>query len=141
MRYSKKHADIVLKEYAMGRTLKDILTPKGMPDRVSVYKWRFDIPVFGTHYNMAAKAHAHALVDIARNKVMTADSKNAKLADVQQRFLTWCASKIDRDNWGEKIQLEAEVIVDVAPMLQQALKRLSTIKPLPLQEAKAKQIS
>ena len=126
-KYNKRLADRILSEYGAGRTLADITKAAGMPSRITVYAWRSKFPEFGAAYERAAAAHSEALVDLARSLVLTADSKGAKLADVQQRFLTWCASKIHRAAWGDKVDINVTKTIDISPALALAVERMAAV--------------
>ena len=95
-KYNQSLGEEILSRYADGETLTQICKDEHMPKRNTIYRWRSDYPEFGEAYLLAQEERADALVDMARNAVMTADNKTAKLADVQQRFLTWNASRLNR---------------------------------------------
>ncbi len=143
IQYNEKIADEIIRRYASGDTIEKIIKPPTMPTRITVWRWRESHPTFGSAYDLARAAHASALVDKAMYLVMNADIKGAKLADVQQRFLTWCASKLHRDMWGDKVQLEVNITVDISPTLLEATNRMRAVGVGAPQviEANAKQLS
>ena len=142
IQYNQKLADQIIRQYASGDTIEDIIKPPTMPTRITVWRWRESHPAFGSAYDLAKSAHASALVDKAMYLVMNADVKTAKLADVQQRFLTWCASKLHRDMWGDKVQLDVNIAVDLSPALLEATQRMASVGALPqVIDTQAKQLA
>jgi hypothetical protein len=138
-KYNQSLGEEILSRYSNGETLTKISMDKHMPKRNTIYRWRRSYPEFGEEYLLALEQHADALVDMARDAVMTADSKTARLADVQQRFLTWNASKLNRAMYGEKIEVSHSVQIDIAPQLQAAMQRMSELRP-PVIDVSVKQL-
>ncbi len=128
-KYNQSLGEKILSRYADGATFTQICMDKHVPKRNTIYRWRSDYPKFGEAYLLAREQHADALVDMARDAVMTADSKTAKLADVQQRFLTWNASKLNRAAYGDKLEVSHNVTLDLAPALAEAMKRMAAVTP------------
>ncbi len=128
-KYNQSLGEEILSRYSNGETLTKISMDKHMPKRNTIYRWRSDYPEFGESYLLALAQHADALVDMAWDAVMSADSKTARLADVQQRFLTWNASKLNRAMYGDKLEVSHNVTLDLAPALAEAMKRMAAVTP------------
>lgn len=88
----------------------------------------------------ALESHCDAIILQAYDKVMNATPETAKLADTQQRFLTWLASRLNRTKYGDKIEVEVNHKLEIGPVLAKANERLKHItveNPPQLMEADA----
>ncbi len=125
--YNEKIGNKIINQYASGTILEDVLKPTTMPTRMTVFNWRRKYTEFGNAFDLAMAEHANALIDKAFKVVMNADIKSAKLADVQQRFLTWCASKLNRKQYGDKIDIDVRQTIDISESLALAVSRMRSI--------------
>ena len=124
-KYSKKIADKILSRYGDGETLSKICKDKKMPKRNTVYRWRSSYPDFGEAYLLAQEQHVDALVDQAGEIVDT--EANPQLAKVRADHRKWLASKLNRNKFGDKIDVQHNHTLDIAPVLALAVKRMESI--------------
>jgi hypothetical protein len=108
-----------------------------MPKRNTVYRWRRSYPEFGEAYLLAQEEHVDALVDEAGEIVDT--EQNPQLGKVRADHRRWLASKLCRDKYGDKIELNHKHTIDIAPALQKALKRMASVS-MPVIDVPAKQL-
>ncbi len=127
-KYNQKLADEILRLYSSGKTILDIIQNNKMPSRVTIYRWRDSFPAFGKAYLIALDAHIESMIDDVRKRVMGADSKQAKLVDVQFKSISWLASKLNRAKYGDKIDIDITKTLDITPALADALKRMKEIE-------------
>ncbi len=126
-KYNEALGKRILVLYASGSTIAEVVSQKGMPDRTTVYRWRTNYPEFGKAYDLAVEAHVEALIDKGMTIVMNTEPKAAKMAKVQSDFLCWLASKLNRAKYGDKIDIQHSVVVDIAPALLEATKRMREV--------------
>ncbi len=114
--------------YASGCTISKIIAGnKKIPSRITIYRWRSSYPEFGKAYAEALEAHVEALLDEA---LLIVDTEyDAKLAKVRADQRNWMASKLNRQKYGDKIDVLHNVIIDITPALLEATKRMKEIKP------------
>jgi len=124
-KYSKKIADKILSRYGDGETLSAICKDKNFPQRNTVYRWRQSYPEFGEAYLLAQEQHIDALVDEAGQIVDT--EQNPQLGKVRADHRKWLASKLCRDRYGDKLDIQHNVTLDIAPVLLAAAERLRAI--------------
>jgi len=138
--YDPKIAKKFLDLYASGKTMRKIFEAnKDFPSRWSVYRWRKDNPDFDELFILASECFADNVVEEAFDNIKDeTDAKRAKLLDVQFKVSTWYAAKINRAKYGDRIDVEHTVKLDISKPLQLAMSRIQSIKPLI--EASAKQI-
>ncbi len=124
-KFTELIAEEILSRYADGETLSDICKDKNMPKRNTVYRWRSDYPDFGEAYTLALEQHVDALVDEAGQIVDT--ELNPQLAKVRADHRRWLASRLNRNKYGDKIEINQNVTLDIAPQLIEAQKRLQAV--------------
>jgi hypothetical protein len=124
-KYSKKIAEEILSRYADGETLSAICKDKNMPKRNTVYRWRQSYPEFGNAYQRAQEGHVDALVDQAGEIVDT--EQNPQLARVRADHRRWLASKLCRNKYGDKLEVNHKQTIDIGPALLAANKRMQEI--------------
>ncbi len=127
-KFNQKLADEILRLYASGKTITEIVKANKMPARMTVYRWRDYVPEFGKAYLLALEAHIEAMIDDVKLRVMRAGSKEAKLVDVQFKSISWLASKLNRAKYGDKIDIDITKTLDITPALADALKRMKAIE-------------
>ncbi len=109
-----------------------------MPKRNTVYRWRSDYPEFGDAYLLAQEEHVDALVDEAGQIVDT--ELNPQLAKVRSDHRRWLASRLCRDKYGDKIELNHKHTIDIGPALLEATKRMQSIGVGNMIDASVKQL-
>ncbi len=124
-KYSELIAGKILSRYADGEALSKICKDKNMPKRNTVYRWRRSYPEFGEAYQMAIEEHTDALVDQAGEIVDT--EQNPQLGKVRADHRRWLASKLNRSKYGDKLDIQHNVTIDIAPALLAANKRLQSM--------------
>jgi acyl-CoA hydrolase len=116
-----------------------------MPDRRTIDRWRKKYPEFDKIMDDALDSHSEAILIIAQDAVMNAKTMTeAKVADTQQRFLTWLVSRLNRKKYGDKMEIEVTKKLDISPVLAQALenmKKVSINNPPQLIDAEATDIT
>ena len=124
-KYSETIAEKILSRYADGETLSKICKDKKMPKRNTVYRWRSSYPEFGDAYQLAQDQHTDALIDEAGEIVDT--EQNPQLAKVRADHRRWLASKLNRARYGDKLDVQHNHMLDIAPALLEAQKRLQAM--------------
>ena len=96
-----------------------------MPKRTTIYRWRKDYPDFGNAYLLAQEEHVDALIDQAGDIV---DSElNPQLAKVKADHRRWLASRLNRQKYGDKLDVQHNHTLDISPALALAAKRMKSI--------------
>ena len=96
-----------------------------MPKRTTIYRWRKDYPDFGNAYLLAQEEYIDALIDQAGDIV---DSElNPQLARVKADHRRWLASRLNRQKYGDKLDVQHNHTLDITPIISKALERLSNI--------------
>ncbi len=125
--------------YAGGMSVRKIVAKhKTMPARTTLNAWRIKHPDFGTAYDLAKEAHTEAMLDDALEIVDTAE--DPKKAKVQVDFRMWLASKLNRKQYGDKVDVEVNHKIDISGVLAAAdarLKHISIEHPPQIIEAEA----
>ncbi len=124
-KYSEKIAEKILSRYADGETLSKICNCKNMPRRNTVYRWRQSYPEFGEAYLLAEAEHTDALIDEAGEIVDR--EVNPQLAKVRADHRKWLASRLNRSKYGDKLEVNHQHTIDIAPALALAVKRMEAI--------------
>ncbi len=96
-----------------------------MPKRNTVYRWRQSYPEFGEKYLLAEAEHTDALIDEAGQIVDT--ELNPQLAKVRADHRKWLASRLNRQKYGDKLELNHKHTIDIGPALLEATKRMKSI--------------
>ncbi len=126
-KYNEELGKKILSLYSNGKTILQITKLKGMPSRITIYNWRTNYPEFGKAYDLAVECNADYIVEKAYDKVENASSAEAKLVDVQFKSTSWLASKLNRNKYGEKLDVSHSVYIDVAPVLAEGLARMKAV--------------
>ena len=127
-KYNPQTAQKILELYASGKTMVDIGNMKDMPTRYTVVKWRIKYPEFGALYDEALLSYSECIIEEALNIADT--ETDAKKAKNRIDIRTWIASKYNRARFGDKIEIEQTVKLDISPALKLAMSRMSAVKPL-----------
>lgn len=144
MLYCQEMTDRIEMLYRAGRHLNQIGSYVCMPSRMTIDRWRKKYPDFDKLMDDALDSHTEAILLMAQDAVMNATPKTAKLADVQQRFLTWLVSRLNRKKYGDKLEVEVTKKLDISPVLAQAfenLKKVSVANPPQITEANVTNIT
>ncbi len=128
-KFNQKLANRILELYSSGKNLLQIEKLKGVPSRRTIIRWRKQFPEFGTDYDIALLAYSEAIVeqclDIADNEY---DPKRAKvMVDIR----TWIASRYNRVRFGDKLDVQHNILVDIAPALLEANARMKAVQDNP----------
>ncbi len=137
-KYTELIAEEILSRYADGETLSKICKDDDMPKRNTVYRWRLSYPDFGKAYLDALEQHIDALVDEAGQIVDT--ELNPQRAKVRADHRRWLASRLNRNKYGDKIELNHKHTIDIAPILLEAEKRMRSIGTGNVIDAPVKQL-
>ncbi len=137
-KYSELIAGKILSRFGAGETLSTICKDKNMPMRNTVYRWRRSYPEFGEAYQLAQEEHTDALVDQAGEIVDT--EQNPQLGKVRADHRRWLASKLNRSKYGDKLDIQHNVTIDIAPALLAANKRLKSMGVGTVIDAPAEQL-
>ena len=102
--FSQKVADEICRRIAEGESLRAICSEKGMPCRMTVFKWLQDIPSFADQYARARQDQADTYAD---DIVRIADQElDANRARVRIDARKWVAGKLRPKVYGDKVQTE-----------------------------------
>ena len=74
---------------------------------------------------LAEAEHTDALIDEAGQIVDT--EQNPQLAKVRADHRKWLASRLNRQKYGDKLDVQYNHTIDIAPVISKALERLSNI--------------
>ncbi len=96
-----------------------------MPKRNTVYRWRLSYPDFGEAYLLAQEEHVDALVDQAGEIVDT--EQNPQLGKLKADHRRWLASRLNRQKYGDKLDVQHNHTLDISPALALAVKRMKSI--------------
>src|ERR1041385_6320036 len=119
--YSSELALEICERYATGESLKSILAGETMPALSTVQDWRKRYAEFGQAYNAAKQARAVALVEEMRE--IADNDHDAQRARNRIDVRKWEASRINREEYGEKIDVYNSVRVDIRAVLAEANQR------------------
>ncbi len=109
-----------------------------MPKRHTVYRWRLSFPAFGDSYLLALEEQVDALVDEAGEIVDT--ELNPQRAKVRADHRRWLASRLCRDKWGDKVELNHKHAIDIGPELKLAVERMRSVCVSTVIDAPVKQL-
>ncbi len=109
-RYSELIAREILSRYGDGEALSKMCKDKNISKRNTVYRWRYSHPRLGDQ--------AGEIVDTEQDPL---------LAKVRSEFLRWLSSKLNRSKYGDKLDVNYNVTMDVAPVLVAAAERQRTL--------------
>ena len=137
-KYTELIAEEILSRYADGETLSKICKDDDMPKRNTVYRWRLSYPDFGKAYLDALEQHIDALVDEAGQIVDT--ELNPQRAKVRADHRRWLASRLCRGKYGDKLEVNHNVSIDMAPVLLEAAERMKSIGVGDVIDAPVKQL-
>jgi len=137
-KYNEKLALEILKLYSEGASIRSIVRRKSMPSRQTILAWRYAHPEFDKAYKKATEAYTEALVDQALDIVDNGD--DPKKSKVQADFRMWLASKLNRRQYGDKLEIEQRVTLDISKALLAATERMKSIGVGTVIDAPVKQL-
>ncbi len=124
-KFNAKIAVKILEAYSSGKNLDQIEKKKGFPSRRSILRWRSQFPEFGAAYSEALDAYTDSIIEecisIAETEL---DPKRAK---VKIDIRTWIASRINRVRWGDRLEINQTVTLDITPALKAAVARMKAV--------------
>ena len=126
-KYNEEVASEILRRFASGEKLTAICKPDRMPSRITVFNWKSAHPGFAKAYEEATESHTEALLDKLHELVMSCDDKSAKSAKVKADYITWFVSKLNRAKYGDKIDIQHNVNIDISKTLQEAMSRMQSL--------------
>lgn len=100
--FTQDVADIICKRLAEGESLRQICKDVGLPDRVTVIRWKNDNAIFRHQYARARDDQADAYFDRALSEAI--EARDAQLGRLAYDALRWAASKLKPGTYGDKIQ-------------------------------------
>lgn len=128
--YTPELAKEVIKRYSNGESITNICKDEHMPAFSTVYLWVEDYPDFSQAFTRAKKIHAHSLAeqsnqivdDESRDIIETAKGPMPNHAAVQRDRLRlghrqWLAAKLNREEYGEKQDINITGQLDVRPVI------------------------
>lgn len=133
--YTEEIAASICEQIAKGESVVKICTAEGMPSPASVYKWLAERQTFSENYARARERQAdfyfEQMVDIATTPFIGETSEydgNANLTKVttkdmiehrrlQIETLKWVSSKLRPKKYGDKLEVDANLKVALAPII------------------------
>ncbi len=125
-KYKQSLVEEILLRYSDGESLTKICKDKHMPKRNTIYRWRSQYPEFRDAYLLALEQHVDALIDEA-GEIVDSES-DPQRARVRVDYRKWLASRLNRDKYGDKLDVRHNVIIDITPALLEATKRMKEVK-------------
>lgn len=100
--FTQEIADTICRRIAEGESLRQICRDRGMPDRVTVIRWKNDNPEFRNQYARAREDQADTYADLGIEAAIKADDPaKGRLAFDAYR---WAAGKLKPGTYGDKVQ-------------------------------------
>jgi transposase-like protein len=109
-KYEPELAQAILDLYAEGMALAEICREEGMPDRVTLWRWRKENAEFATAFARAREANAEAIEDgMARieNRVLSGEIE-PQAANVVLSSQRWRARVLHPKRFGDRIELAGD---------------------------------
>ncbi len=124
-KYNEERAKQILDLYSDGENLQQIEKRRNFPSRRTILRWRTDFPEFGKLYDQALLSYSEAIIEEA---LQIADTEyDAKKAKNRIDIRTWIASKYNRSRFGDKLDIQHNVTIDLSPALIEATQRMSSV--------------
>ena len=118
--YTVELAEMICREIAAGKSLNRILKAKGMPDYSTVSRWLILHSEFRNNYARAREDQADTLadeiIDIADDSLRDhtedgeVNAENIQRSRLMVDARKWVASKLKPKKYGERLELNAEVL-------------------------------
>ncbi len=125
VRYDFEIAKAICERHADGETINAITRGKtpGMPDMMTFAKWIKKYPEVKELFDEAHGMFADSLVD--QTLTIADDSLDAARARNQIAARQWIASKLAREKYGDKVQVDVDHKISIAAILDAAKERIS----------------
>nr|CRH07570.1 protein of unknown function [Candidatus Magnetococcus massalia] len=123
--YSYDLGERIANAMAKGKSLTLAAESQGIPGRTA-YRWQHKYSDFAEMLRIARQARADRMVDEAFE--LAAAGGDPQLLKVRIDLLKWTASRMDRDQWGEKVQVGSVEPVSIRAAMAAAEKRLEQLR-------------
>ncbi len=124
-KYTDKISSEILRRFASGEKLTDICKAARMPTRFTVFNWKTAYPEFGKAYQAAMECYVDFLV--AEGLTIVDTDPDAKRAKNRSDYRIWLAGKLNRSQYGDKIDVQHNVSVDISPALSSAIDKMRSL--------------
>jgi transposase-like protein len=106
--YNEDLAAKILEEYAEGKSVSEICRQEGMPDRVTLWRWRNENKGFATALSHAREANAETIEDEIHDieRKVLAEQVNPQAANVVLSSMRWRARVLHPRRYGDKAEVE-----------------------------------
>lgn len=98
--FTKEIGDYICNEMAKGRSARDVLSDKGMPNRETLYSWVLKDEVFANQYARACRLRREERFDALENIVDT--EQDVQRARLKIDVIKWQLSKEEPKKYGDK---------------------------------------
>ena len=104
VRYSEDIGKAVAAKYASGSSLRAIGATDGMPDYVTIWRWKNEHPEFATILACARAQRAEGLADEGLTIVDACGTEAGEVGKAREQgnYRRWLAGCLDRDTYGER---------------------------------------
>lgn len=108
VRYSDEIAQEILDAYSQGVSISEICRVEGMPDRVTLWRWRQENKDFATAYARAREANAEAIEDRMADveRQVMEGMLEPQAANVVLASQRWRARVLHPAQYGDKVDLK-----------------------------------
>ncbi len=124
-KYNDKIASEILRRFASGEKLTDICKLARMPSRFTVFTWKSMFPEFNKAYQSAMECYVDFLV--AEGLTIVDTDPDAKRAKNRSDYRMWLAGKLHRSQYGDKIDVQHNITVDISPALSSAIDKMRSL--------------
>ncbi len=124
-KYKQSLIEEILLRYSNGESLTKICKDKHMPKRNTIYRWRLHYPEFGDAYLLAQEQHVDAVIDEAG--IIVDSEPDPQRARVRVDYRKWLASRLNRDKYGDRLEVQHKHALDITPILLEAEERMKNI--------------
>jgi transposase-like protein len=108
VRFSDEIAQEFLDAYSQGVSVREICSWEGMPDRVTLYRWRREYEHFATAYARARESNAETIEDnmLDIERQVMEGMLEPQAANVVLASQRWRARVLHPAQYGEKVDLK-----------------------------------
>lgn len=106
--YSEELAARILSQYSQGKSIREICSQEGMPDRETLWNWRLKNADFSAALARAREANAETIEDRIseiEDKVLT-EQVNPQAANVVLSSMRWRARVLHPKRYSDKAEVE-----------------------------------
>lgn len=129
--YTPEVASVICQRLANGEPLMSVCRDEDMPDRRTVTRWLLkpERDDFRLAYARAREMQAEVLADEVVTVADLATNKdNAHAIDVRVKARQWFASKLLPKRYGDRLQVEGNVLVNLDERLRRGRARVEGLK-------------